>query len=136
MTKLTANDGHSESRLHEEAWSGHVEGVSEVLNGGFDVNWVDSIGESALFGAVAWNRMEVVLYLISRGAEVNLKNIDEWTPLHWAASHGGPLMIETLLANGADPNARSKAGEKPIDIARRYGKGAHVAILKKVTSKL
>ena len=134
MSKLTASDGHAESRLHAEAWAGDVAGVREVLDGEFNVNWADSIGETALFGAVACARTEVVLLLIERGADVNHRNSDGWTSLHWAASHGGPEMLKILLSHSADPNSKSNSGEKPITIARRYGKGPHVAILKMVTS--
>ncbi|MCB1588631.1 MAG: ankyrin repeat domain-containing protein [Xanthomonadales bacterium] len=135
MTKLTANDGHAESELHAEAWAGDVDGVARVLDSGFDVNWQDSIGETALFGAVAWAENAVVVLLLARGAQVSVQNNEGWSPLHWAASHGGVDMIDLLVAHGADAHLADHAGAKAIDIARRYGKGDRVARLKMLMGK-
>jgi hypothetical protein len=66
MRELTAADGHAESELHAAAWAGSVRGVSRILDAGFDVNWRDSIGETALFGAVSWAHSEVVELLLAR----------------------------------------------------------------------
>jgi ankyrin repeat protein len=63
-TVLTANDGSAESLLHEAAWRGDLEEVTRLVDGGADVNWRDSIGETALFGAAAWGHVEVVRHLV------------------------------------------------------------------------
>ena len=39
-------------------------------------------------------------------------------------------MIDMLVEYGADPNRSDSSGRKPIDVARQYGKGPHVARLK------
>lgn len=51
---LTAKDGASESELHAAAWAGDLRLVKRLVKAGADVNWCDSAGESALFGAAAW----------------------------------------------------------------------------------
>jgi ankyrin repeat protein len=40
------------------------------------------------------------------------------TPLHEAARNGHTAVVTVLLAAGADPNARSRAGETPVWYAR------------------
>jgi len=46
-----ATNGAVESELHEAAWSGDLDWVKEIVDAGVDVNWRDSSGETALFGA-------------------------------------------------------------------------------------
>lgn len=44
------------------------------------------------------------------------------TPLHWAALKGHAAIAQTLLAHGADANARNKDGETPLRVAERAKK--------------
>ncbi|OOG43803.1 hypothetical protein B0B52_07695 [Polaromonas sp. A23] len=127
---LTANEGTPESSLHEAAWAGDIAGAQKLLDHGADVNWADSIGETALFGAVAWGHAEMVRFLLSHGAEFNLSEKNGYTPLHWAASHGNLATLQALLDAGANSNALDALGRRPIDVARKHGKGEHVAHLK------
>jgi ankyrin repeat protein len=39
-----------------------------------------------------------------------------WTPLHGAACYGEPVLIELLLAKGADASARNAEGDIPEDL--------------------
>lgn len=41
------------------------------------------------------------------------------TPLHFAAYKGSVAIVQLLLENGADPNARDGSNKTPYDIARR-----------------
>jgi uncharacterized protein len=52
----TANGGAAESALHAAARAGDVAEAKKLIAAGADVNWADSIGETALFGAAAWGR--------------------------------------------------------------------------------
>jgi hypothetical protein len=42
------------------------------------------------------------------------------------------VTIEILVAHGADPEQADFAGRRPVDVARQYGKAAHVATLEAV----
>lgn len=48
-------------------------------------------------------------YVLSAGADVNLKNDGGRTALHYAASKGRLKITELLLAHGAKINAKDKA---------------------------
>lgn len=39
------------------------------------------------------------------------------TPLHWAAQHGHVEVVQTLIDNGADVNARDVFGRTPLHLA-------------------
>jgi len=104
-----------------------------LVEGGANANWRDSIGETALFGAAALGHVEVVRYLLGVGADCNIAESSiGYTPLHWAASHGSLETIKVLVEAGADPTVVDHQGRLPVDVAHKYGKGAHVSYLKSV----
>jgi uncharacterized protein len=128
-----ASEGAAEAPLHGAAWSGDLREVKRLISAGADVNWRDSVGETALFGACAWGHQDVVRFLLSAGANHTLAEFGRGlTSLHWAASHGNIETIRTLVEAGADPTTPDRFGELPIDSAHKSGKGSHVAYLKTV----
>ncbi len=60
---MTAADGHAETPLHDAAWSGDLDAVKRLVDRGFDVNSKDSVGETAIFGAVSWSHRNIVACL-------------------------------------------------------------------------
>jgi ankyrin repeat protein len=63
-------------------------------------------------------RMEAWL---AKGAEVNARNAQGWTPLHVAAAGGDPAVVALLLKCGADVHAQSHIGTTPLDNATTRG---------------
>ncbi|MEZ5901205.1 MAG: ankyrin repeat domain-containing protein [Hyphomicrobiaceae bacterium] len=53
------------------------------------------------------DKYTVLQLLIEQGAALNLKGINEWTPLHLAAARDDERAVEMLLAAGADPAIRT-----------------------------
>lgn len=89
--------------------------------GGYDINFKDGLGNTALHYAVmnlSPNVMELILE--QEGADVDLINKQGQTPLHAAVeiqdSKPRLLITKSLLEAGADPRIRnSKTGQKPIE---------------------
>ncbi|MBD0380988.1 ankyrin repeat domain-containing protein [Paenibacillus sedimenti] len=91
-------------------------------------------GHSLLNIAIENEQLEVVRFLLQNGANINLKSIEGWTPLHVAVdvsidgtiqSGGNPgeeptEVLKYLLDNGADKNIMACNGKTPTDIARDY----------------
>jgi len=72
--------------------------------------------------------IEVVKFLVSKGADVNAKNKDDNTPLHLAASWNGHIeVIEFLVSKGADISVTNVAGYSPLMAAIRYNGNAEIA---------
>jgi ankyrin repeat protein len=62
---------------------------------------------------------EAVRTALELGAVVTTGNGALETPLHAAAALGMTSVVRELVDHGADVNARNKAGQSPLDVARR-----------------
>ncbi|XP_060774910.1 protein phosphatase 1 regulatory subunit 12C [Neoarius graeffei] len=109
--------------------SGDTEEAKEMLNevrvisdgdktSGEDVvNCSNADGITALHQACIDGSIEVVAFLLSRGANVNQVDNEGWTPLHVAASCGNTEIAEYLLQEGACLSLVNCDGDVPLDIA-------------------
>lgn len=54
-------------------------------------------------------------------ADSNTANLQNETPLHYAAQHGHLTVLIELLAHGADPSILNFRDESPLDLGAQYG---------------
>jgi ankyrin repeat protein len=83
--------------------------------------------------------VDAVKYCVELGNDVNAQDNRGYTALHGAAYLGDNDMIHYLVSKGAKPDARSKAGDSPADMANgptRFGQPhpESVALLEKLGS--
>ena len=64
---------------------------------------------------------ERIKKLLEEGTDPNIRDGDDNTPLHFAASKGCAEVARLLLRHGADPNAQDKSGETPLHVAAYEG---------------
>jgi ankyrin repeat protein len=83
---------------------------------------LDLQGETPLHHALQLRSTDMVAFLIGRGADVNQRDRDGWTPLMTAAYGDDAADIKVLVAHGGDPNAVSAQNFTPLGIATQYGK--------------
>jgi ankyrin repeat protein len=88
-------------------------------------------GFTALALAAYFGHAEVVLYLVTQGAEVNAvaNNAMRVMPLHSAVAGGHVHIARVLVAEGADVNAPQHMGWRPLHAAARNGDMEMVAML-------
>ncbi|WP_246038747.1 ankyrin repeat domain-containing protein [Wolbachia endosymbiont of Leptopilina clavipes] len=70
-----------------------------------------------------YNQENVVKALLNKGADVNLRDKSESTPLHLAIRKGNENIVNALLAvEGIDVNLRDKSESTPLHLAAEKGK--------------
>ena len=76
---------------------------------------------TVLHAAADEGALEAALWLLEVGAEVNASDVEFGSrPLHLAAFRCHGDLVQVLLDAGADPWARDKDGETPVDVAKRW----------------
>ena len=111
---------------------GRADDVAEMLDSGADPNGVQSLW-SPLLAAAEHEQPEIMRLLVSRGADVNHSDSNNWTPLHNAVDIaidgtiqcGLPVVnwdcVGVLLDLGANPELKCARGKTPWDIVDDYG---------------
>ena len=74
------------------------------------------------------SNIEIVEFLVKKGANVNLCDEEGKTPLMWASWAGRTEIVEFLIKNGADISAEDKFGETALFKASR-NKNPNITIL-------
>jgi ankyrin repeat protein len=103
---LEARDAEGDRALCVAARNGHVAAVQTLLDFGSPLHLrfsVRSHEDSPLCLAAKGGHLPVVSLLLSRGASVLSKDEIGWQPIRYAAYHGHPDVLETLIR--ADPSA-------------------------------
>jgi ankyrin repeat protein len=120
MGGMTEVDREGRSPLHYAALDGDLEVVRGAATAGADVNLQDRNGHTPLHLAAQQGQVEAAAALLASGARVDLEDRHGNQPL-WTAvfnSRGDGRLIQMLLAHGADPSHRNRAGKSPVELAR------------------
>jgi len=102
---------------------GDLDDVIGAITDGVDINYFDNNLNTALHMACANGHLDVIKEILKvtkdgqRVANINARNSDGSTPLHWAVINTQKAVIELLLENNADCNIKSKYGQTPLDEA-------------------
>ena len=97
-----------------------------VAHPAFDVNGMNTAGESPLMLAAIKGDLGLTRRLLERGARLDVPG---WTPLHYAASGPSSELVALLLDRGAAIDAASPNGSTPLMLAARYGSIASAELL-------
>lgn len=106
--------------LYECANRGYVEECKRCIEKGANVNYKYARDDTtALHKAVELEHIECVKILLEAGADINIKDINESAPLHFARSVS---CLELLLKNkNIQIDIRNNAGKTPLQIASARG---------------
>ncbi len=74
----------------------------------------------ALYQSVREGDIEKIKLLLDKGINVNTKDKEGWTPLHWATKNKHTELALLLIKKDAYVTTRDKFGARPIDFALEY----------------
>ena len=146
---VNAADTRGETALMKAALWGHTEIIRLLLRAGADIDAAKKDGstallfalvtgehavvqtlleggatlEAALIPAAAQGRLDIVKFLVGKGANIDARDAkSEATPLIAACQGGYDDVIMFLLGSGADPNALDRSGDSALakTVARRH----------------
>lgn len=105
-TMMHDEDDGSKSRIINLVVDGDVQGVVSYLDGhpDMDVNEVDENGYTPLHLACDRGNAEMVKLLLSRGADMNMKDADELTALELAEISGHDDIVTVLKSTKIKPD--------------------------------
>jgi hypothetical protein len=114
--------------------------IEELILAGSNVDFEDDAGFPALIATLSTtrpDRLDILRLLIRYGADLARRGINDWTPLHWAASTGDLPAIRILLEAGADPLLRTRIDDlaTPAGEAERSGFMECAALLREAEAR-
>lgn len=130
--------GCNSLRLKYAIVHGDVPMLNDVLKNGKDINEKDFNGRHPLFAATMSGEIEIVRYLIERGADLNLKTDDIYgqTALMNAAALGRTDIVKLLVESGAKLDLETNKGLTALMFSSAFGHSETVSFLLKKGAKL
>jgi ankyrin repeat protein len=102
---------------------------SETLVEKKPYDYAKILANEMIFAAVLERSTEHIQQSLDTGADVNARDKDRLTPLHYAAKHGTQEACAMLLDSGADANAKDKFGSTALMEASSKGNIGICAVL-------
>ncbi|MCK1535383.1 MULTISPECIES: ankyrin repeat domain-containing protein [unclassified Bradyrhizobium] len=80
------------------------------------------------------DRHDIVRLLPVRGADVQQRGLNDWTPLHYAVSLDDGDAVELLLTHGADIDAPMQIDDRatPVQLGESYGFNAAIRVFRAI----
>lgn len=110
--------------------------IQTLLDHGANPNYPDRAGFPSLIAALSTDRpdrLELVRLLLSGGADMAQRGLNDWTPLHYAVGRDDVAAIELLVAHGADLEARTRIDDfaTPLEEAENLNRKGAIDALKR-----
>lgn len=116
--------------FYEACRKGDIQTVKSYIEKSRDtIDSKDSNNLSGLHYAVVAGHKDIVSYLISKGANINIMAPGKFTPIHCAALYGKNEIIEILLQHEAAVDTKNEKGWTPLHCACYAGQIETVELL-------
>jgi ankyrin repeat protein len=117
--RVDAEGHYSQTALGKAANQATLELITLLLSRGANPRYRGWNKSTVLHFAANAERsnVEILDYLFELGLEVNVRDDQGLTPLHWAAMFGHEDNLKWLLGHGADPKLKSEKGKTALNLA-------------------
>ena len=110
VNSLIDNDSFRSAAFQASNYKGHI---SDIAMKTAMINSM-STGLSSLHASAYWNLDYKIETLLSDGHDINARDSQRWTPLHWACFNQSLSAIRVLVSEGAALEAKDSIGWTPI----------------------
>lgn len=109
--------------------------IGALVAMGADVGYESDAGFPSIIAALTTDRddkYDIVQFLVNRGADIDQRGINDWTPLHYAANTNDWKAVALLLELGADADAQTGIDDMltPLEEAEAAGSTESAEILR------
>ena len=131
FVKKVTSHFQSQSLLHLAAKKGQFEHVSRLLDCGEDVEqpYSSLLRETPLMMAARFNELDVVEFLVERGASLEMEDVEGFTALHHAAIGGKARNLLRFIELGSNVSTVNYNKTSAIHLAAEKGHTEAVRIL-------
>lgn len=109
------------SPIRSACYMSNIEIVQHLVDSGADIRKANFNGGTCLINSV--QSPKLCSYLISKGADINARDIQDKSALHYAIQEHRLETAQLLIENGANPFAKSRYGDDALQTACL--KGSH-----------
>ncbi|XP_022796759.1 ankyrin-3-like isoform X3 [Stylophora pistillata] len=118
---LDLRDDRGWSSLHWASDINRTDIIELLVSHMTDTDPRDTKDRTPLMRAAWYGKLQAVECLIGLGANPSLEDDDGWNSLHWALLSDNTAVIDTMLSHGVSAESKTKKGDTPLMLARRYG---------------
>lgn len=105
--------------IHAICYNKNPQVIITLIDSGANVKLADGGREVPVFYAANYGRLEIVKYLLEKGAELDA---GPFHPLHGAAAGGHLEIVKYLIKKGSPVNVKDKTyHQTPLDYANKWG---------------
>ena len=116
------------TKLMKASEEGKTQAVQKLLQcDGIEVGIADRLGFQAIHHAAKGGHADILRMLIDKGADMNVKKFDGYTPLMLCALNDHVACVELLLRKGAD--VKWQGEQSPLHLARSNGSASALKLL-------
>jgi len=112
-TKKIPTNKEGSTPLHYAAEEDKVDVIEFLVKNGYDVNGKNNFNQTPLHYASEWRENSVEI-LLNLKADIEARDVDLLTPLHYAAKQNYQKVLSRLISSKANISTKDKDGKTPL----------------------